>query len=136
MKWLLLLIQTLSSFSNASARRGTQPWMASHATALSHAGHPAAACSPSTYLLRFPNLKLRDSLPPLELALPDSPNSLLLAPTDSVFFFLFFSDSTECSIAGVTDTACFATTHPITLCLTTPYHSPTPSSPSEFRPTT
>jgi len=120
MKWWLVFIRTFSSFSNASARRGTQPWMASLATALSHAGQPAAACSPSTYLLRLPNLKLRDSLPPLELALPDSPNSLL---PDSVFFFLFLSDSTECSIAGVTETACFATTHPITLRLTAPYHS-------------
>ncbi|THU53570.1 hypothetical protein C4D60_Mb10t15820 [Musa balbisiana] len=39
---------TLSSFSKESARRGTQPLMASPATAASQGGHPAATCSPST----------------------------------------------------------------------------------------
>lgn len=116
---------TFSSFSKASAQRGTQPWMASPATALSHAGQPAATCSPWTYLWRFPNLKLNESQ--LELVLPDSPTSLWLAPPDSVLFLLLFfsflSDSPrtaallrnapEWSIAGVTDTACFELTHPM-----------------------
>lgn len=116
---------TFSSFSKASARRGTQPWMASPATALSHAGQPAATCSPCTYLWRFPNLKLSESQ--LELVLPDSPTSLWLPPPDSVLFLLLFfsfrSDSPkgaallrnapEWSIAGVTDTACLELTHPM-----------------------
>ena len=135
-------MRTFSSFSKASALRGTQPWMASPATAESHAGHPAATCSTSTYLWMFPSLKLRDSHP-LELALPDSLNSLRVTPAESLlwfFFFFFFlvllllpllllflSDSPvflpesptlprnapEWSIAGVTDTACLELTHPM-----------------------
>jgi hypothetical protein len=46
---------TFSSFSKPSARSGTHPCTASAATALSHAGHPAAACSPSTHGRTLPS---------------------------------------------------------------------------------
>jgi hypothetical protein len=44
-----------SSLSKLSARSGTHPCTASAATALSHDGHPAAACSPSMHRRTFPN---------------------------------------------------------------------------------
>jgi hypothetical protein len=114
--------------------------MASPATALSQAGQPAATCSPSTYLLKFPNLKLKDDSFPLELALPDSPNSLpplsppaIATSSAACFFFPPFSlsldpsrlrlklpdptplslNAPEWSSAGVTDTACLELTQPI-----------------------
>lgn len=66
--------RTFSSFSKESALRGTQPWIASPATALSQEGHPAATCSPSIYLLRFSSRKLCDVVQPA-LAFPCSSNS-------------------------------------------------------------
>lgn len=45
--------QTLSSLWKVSAPRGTQPLMASAATAESQEGHPAATCSPCRWLGRF-----------------------------------------------------------------------------------
>lgn len=67
---------TFSNFSKLSALRGTHPWIASPATAESQDGQPAATCSPSIYLCKFLNRKLRE-LVKLELPLPDSPDSIL-----------------------------------------------------------
>uniref|UniRef100_A0A7C8Z7J8 Uncharacterized protein n=1 Tax=Opuntia streptacantha TaxID=393608 RepID=A0A7C8Z7J8_OPUST len=83
-KTLIKIEFTFSSFSKESALRGNQPWMASPATALSHAGQPAATCSPSTYFCKLPNLKLTDSLPHVELTLPESPR--LTEPVKNFFF--------------------------------------------------
>lgn len=74
-------VLTFSSFSKASDRNGTQPWIASPATLLSQEGQPAATCSASKYLLKLPRRKLKDSLLQFELARrPDSVPSSLPPP--------------------------------------------------------
>ncbi len=68
---------TLSSFSKDAACRGIQPLIASPATADSHAGQPAATCSPPSRLLRGTLLDL------LWRASPCSLLSLLLSRASS-----------------------------------------------------
>ena len=143
-KQRIVKVLTFSSFSKASERNGTQPWIASPATLLSQEGQPAATCSASKYLLKLPRRKLNDSLLQFELARPDSvPNSLpplffllllflpLLLLQETSFFStagegsssrirpdpeqaLLFLNTPEWSIAGVTETVCFELTQPIT----------------------
>jgi hypothetical protein len=72
--------------------------MASLATVLSQAGQPAATYSPSMYLFKFPNMKLKDNSFLLELALPNLTNSLptlsppaIVTSSAACFFFSPFS---------------------------------------------
>uniref|UniRef100_A0A0E0JBG6 Uncharacterized protein n=1 Tax=Oryza nivara TaxID=4536 RepID=A0A0E0JBG6_ORYNI len=77
--------------STLAALRGTQPWTASAAAALSHDGHPAATCSASTYLWMFPSR----TPPPTTTTDEHSP-----PPRAAAFFFPSPSSSYASSRTG------------------------------------